>query len=335
MLTHLNITDLDIEEILNTSDCDDTHTEPTRVSSEVIKNLEDISFNLSTMTICGRLGGNVNITRVIQEVPIQPYWAMREGILRVEGYDGDKIITRGISRKYIEKKNMRVKPFRNSASLYCRLFDEEIDIGKEPSIKIFRNGGFQVTGIRTPYQANYVVNFVKETLRNIEGVFEETDKGFINVCMMNSDITLPYKINRSKLQELLVHKGILSTFETTSYQGINIKYYWNHKKHKNGVIQNGICECDCVCQSSGKKRIMKNPETSTDTGCVRITIAPFQTGKIIITGAKTLEQINDASQWIINLIKDHYSDILMGKAEPKKIRKKIPFRSGHTVEIEE
>ena len=333
MLSHLNITDFDIEEILNISD-DESSKLPTRTSSEAIKELEDISYNLSTMTICGRLGGNVNISRVIQEVPIQPYWAMREGILRVEGYDkDDKIITRGISRKYIEKKSIRVKPFRNSASVYCRIFDEENGIAKEPSVKIFRNGGFQVTGIRTPDQANNVVNLIKNTLRKIDSVYEESDKGFINVCMMNSDITLPYKINRSKLQELLVSKGILSTFETTSYQGINIKYYWNHTKHKNGDEQNGICECECVCQSSGKKRIMKNPEMNIETGCVRITIAPFQTGKIIITGAKTLEQINDASRWIINTIRDNYNDILMGKADPKKIRKKIPFRSGHTVEI--
>lgn len=333
MLTHLNITDFDIEEILNTTD-DDTIAQPIKASSDVIKEFEDISYNLSTMTICGRLGGNVNITRVIREIPIEPYWAMREGILRVEGYDDDKIINRGISRKYIEKKNIRVKPFRNSASLYCRIFDEETGIAKEPSIKIFRNGGFQVTGIRTPYQAKHIVNFVKDTLKKITDVFEETNEGFINVCMMNSDITLPYKINRSKLQQILVDKGILSTFETTSYQGINIKYYWNYAKHKDDIIQNGICECESVCQSSGKKRVMKNPETNSETGCIRITIAPFQTGKIIITGAKTLEQINDASQWIIDLIRDNHSDILMGKADPKKIRKKIPFRSGHTVEIE-
>ena len=332
MLTHLNITDLDIEGILNTSE-DESSVQPARVSSEIAKELEDISYNLSTMTICGRLGGNVNISRVIQELPIQPYWAMREGILRIEGYDDDEIITRGISRKYIEKRNIRAKPFRNSASIYCRIFDEETGIAKEPSVKIFRNGGFQVTGIRTPIQSENVVNFVKETLRKIEGVFEEKDKGFTNVCMMNSDITLPYKINRSKLQEILVSKGILSTFETTSYQGINIKYYWNYTNHRNGATQSGICECESVCQSSGKKRIMKNPENNIESGCVRITIAPFQTGKIIITGAKTLEQINDASHWIIDLIRNHHSDILMGKADPKKIRKKIPFRSGHTVEI--
>lgn len=333
MLTHLNITDFDIEEILNVPE-DETEKEPARASSETIKELEDISYNLSTMTICGRLGGNVNITRIIHNVPIQPYWAIREGILRVEGYDDDKIITRGTSRKYIEKKNVRVKPFRNSASIYCRIFDEESGVAKEPSVKIFRNGGFQVTGIRTPLQATRIVSFVKDALRKIEGVFEEVDDGFTNVCMMNSDITLPYKINRSKLQGLLVNKGILSTFETTSYQGINIKYYWNYGKHKEGKVQTGVCECENVCLSSGKKRVMKNPESNEESGCVRITIAPFQTGKIIITGAKTLEQINDASQWIIQLIRDNHEEILMEKATPKKIRKKIPFRSGHTVDIE-
>lgn len=332
MLTHLNITDLDIEDILNVEE-DTTPKEPARISTDIAKDLEGITYNLSTMTICGRLGGNVDITRVIHEIPIQPYWAMREGILRVEGYHENEPFTRGISRKYIEKRNIKVKPFRNSASVYCRIFDEEIGIAKEPSVKIFRNGGFQVTGIRTPVQANRVIQFIKDTLRSMEGVFEETDDGFTNVCMMNSDITLPYKINRSVLQSILVEKGVLSTFETTSYQGINIKYYWNYEKHHSGMIQSGVCECSNVCESSGKKRVMKNPQTTKERGCARITIAPFQTGKIIITGAKTLEQIDDASKWILRVIQENHREILMGPASPKKIRKKIPFRSGHMIEI--
>jgi TATA-box binding protein (TBP) (component of TFIID and TFIIIB) len=333
MLSHLNITDLDIQGILDIPEEEEsTDIRPT-IDSDIEKEMKDISYNLSTMTICGRLGGGVNISRVIEDIPIQPYWAIREGIIRIEGYRDNVAIYRGISRKYIEKRNVQVKPFRNSASIYCRIFDEETGTAKEPSVKLFRNGGFQVTGIRTPYQADKIVTFIKNTLRAIGGVFEEETEGFINVCMMNSDITLPYKINRGALQSILKDKGILSTFETTSYQGINIKYYWNYEKHRDGLFQNGVCECVHVCESSGKKRVMKNPDLCTQSGCVRITIAPFQTGKIIITGAKTVQQINDASSWILKVICDNHTDILMGKAVPKKKRKKIPFRSGHTIDI--
>jgi TATA-box binding protein (TBP) (component of TFIID and TFIIIB) len=329
MLSHLNITEIDIQSILeDVPDEQSSIIEPSVSSSEL-----DVSYNLSTMTVCGRLGGNVNIERVIREIPIQPYWAIREGILRVEGYIEQEAISRGISRKYIEKKNIHTKPFRNSASVYCRIFDEDTGFAKEPSVKIFRNGGFQITGIRTPHQANHTVEFIKTVLREIGGVFEEVSPGFMNVCMMNSDITLPYKINRSSLQKILKDMGILSTFETTSYQGINIKYYWNYEKHARGECQSGICECENVCESSGKKRVMKNPDTHVKKGCVRITIAPFQTGKIIITGAKTIQQIDDACAWILSVVRSHKDKVLQGKAPVKEIRKKIPFRSGHTIEI--
>lgn len=332
MLSHLNITDLDIQGIL---DDDDFEPEVMKKTISEIKTDDDldVSYNLSTMTICGRLGGSINIQKIIKDIPIQPYWAIREGVLRVEGYVDQEPIFRGISRKYIEKRNICTKPFRNSASIYCRIFDEDSGISKEPSVKLFRNGGFQVTGIRTPNQADRIVEFVKNVLRKMDGVFEEVDDGFINVCMMNSDITLPYKINRTSLQSVLRDLGILSTFETTSYQGINIKYYWNHEKHRRGECQSGICECENVCESSGKKRVMKKPSTIDETGCVRITIAPFQTGKIIITGAKTIQQVNDASKWIVSVIRSHRDTVLQGVADLKKVRNKIPFRSGHTVDI--
>lgn len=329
MLSHLNITDHDILEIL-----EEPEEQVMGDVASVIRDDElDVPYNLSTMTICGRLGGTVNIERVISEVPIQPYWAIREGIIRTEGYIANETVSRGISRKYIEKRNIKTKPFRNSASLYCRIFDEELDIVKEPSIKIFRNGGFQVTGIRTPAQATHIVSFIKQTLRDLKDVFEEVDEGFTNVCMMNSDITMPYMLNRNALQAILKEKGILSTFETTSYQGINIKYYWNYEKHVKCSTQNGVCDCEHVCESTGKKRVMKNPSMKSNGGCVRITIAPFQTGKIIITGAKTIQQINDASKWILSLILENRKAVLQGKAPEKKIRRKIPFRGGYTLDI--
>lgn len=329
MLSHLAISERDILDILN----DESSPTP-EIESNIRDEELDVSYNLSTMTICGRLGGTVDIQRVIQGVPIQPYWAIREGILRAEGYIEGKPYSRGISRRYIEKRKVEPKPFRNSASLYCRLFDEETGIAKEPSIKIFRNGGIQATGIRTPNQANRLVKFVSDTLRSLDGAFIENDEpNYISVSMMNSDITLPYMINRDALQRLLREEGVLSTFETTSYQGVNTKYYWNHEKHENGEHQSGICECEHKCESSGKKRTMTNPEMRKNTGCVRITIAPFQTGKIIVTGAKTEQQVSDASKWIVSFIKKHKGEILLGKAPQKKKTHKIPFRGGHTIKI--
>ena len=293
----------------------------------------DVSYKLSTMTICGNLGGDINIINVLEKVDIQPYWALREGIIRIEGYSGKDILCRGISRKYIEKKASVAKPFHNSVSLYYRLYDEDTLEAREPSVKLFDNGSFQITGIRTPLQATKIVDKIKKILLEIPDTFKITNLGYTDVCMMNSDLTFPYQINREKLQDILLRYGIISTYETTNYQGVNIKFFWNHEKHKKGIVQNGICECETVCNSSGKKNTMSDPSKKTDKGCVRITIAPFQTGKVIITGAKHEQQVKDSTNWIKELCSKHHKKIFCGKAKHKKKSTRIPFRGGRYYHI--
>jgi TATA-box binding protein (TBP) (component of TFIID and TFIIIB) len=295
----------------------------------------DVKYNLSTMTICGRLGGTINIQSVLENIPIIPYWRLVEGVLRIElllietGSKTGNWNYRGICRKYIEKPDKGAGPFKNALTIYYRIFDEETFDAKEPSIKIFRNGGFQITGIRTPYQAKYVVDSIKTTLMKIPGGFMEDimEEPFTSVSMMNSDITLPYSIRREALQNILKRLGMRSSFESTTYQGVNIKYYWNYEKHLSGSEQTGRCECSVKCISNGKKRMMSSDDKNKSSGCVKITIAPFQTGKIIITGAKNIEQIKDASKWILNLIKDNSSALLNNTYSRKVYTKKsTPFR---------
>jgi hypothetical protein len=348
MLSHLNISEDDILSINDnmlapltnhrtTSTFDTGTTTLPPIETETYETITDTPYNLSTMTICGRFGGTINIQYVLEHAPILPYWKLKEGCLRVEGYMDNIWSYRGVCRKYIEKPDKGQGPFKNSVTVYYRIFDEITGEAKEPSIKLFKNGGFQTTGIRTPYQAEYIVKCMRELFSITgEGTFipsETSDTPFISVSMMNSDITIPYTIRREALQKILKDAHMRSSFESTTYQGVNIKYYWNYEKHFKGLPQSGKCECPTQCISSGKKRMMTNPELDT-SGCVRITIAPFQTGKIIITGAKRIEQVDDASKWILHLIQSNSSTIL-SKIQTRKVyaKKSTPFRGSCIVRI--
>lgn len=350
MLSHLNISDDDILAINDnlivpltnnrtTSTRDKTSSTVTTTENEsntVFETITETPYNLSTMTICGRFGGTIHIQNVLEHAPIMPYWKLKEGCLRVEGYIENNWSYRGISRKYIEKPDKGQGPFKNSVTIYYRIFDEITGEAKEPSIKLFKNGGFQTTGIRTPHQAEYIVKCMRDLFTATgEGTFipDESSSPFISVSMMNSDITIPYTIRRESLQKILKDAHMRSSFESTTYQGVNIKYYWNYEKYFKGLPQTGKCECQTQCISSGKKRMMTNPDLDR-TGCVRITIAPFQTGKIIITGAKKIEQVNDASQWILNLIQTNASSIL-SKIKTRKVyaKKSTPFRGSCIIKI--
>ena len=44
--------------------------------------------------------------------------------------------------------------------------------------------------------------------------------------------------------------------------------------------------------------------------CKKITIAVFRSGKIIITGARSMEQINDAYNFVNGLLKKNFNDVV-------------------------
>jgi TATA-box binding protein (TBP) (component of TFIID and TFIIIB) len=89
------------------------------------------------------------------------------------------------------------------------------------------------------------------------------------------------------------YKSIISSvrFEPTKYQGINAKYVSRIK-------------CRNECQSLGKKKTSKCP-------CKEISFLIFQEGKVIITGGRSWEQINDGYQIITNIMKDEYPSIVI------------------------
>jgi hypothetical protein len=292
-----------------------------------IPDFSSIIPRLSTMTICGNFKTPLNIQMIRDNIPIQPYWSHHQGIVLAEGYnESGAIIRRGTARRYIMKQEF-TKPFLNCTTLYIRIFDEETKEAKEPSIKLFKNGGYQMTGIRTPFQANHAILTLKdlilshcpesvEIIENLRSLTKESVD--IKVCMMVADMTIPYTIHREEVQRLIAERTrLVSSFESTTYQGVNIKYFWNPESPH----RDGICRCPIHC--NGK-----------NSPCRRITIAPFQTGKIIITGGSLTEkEINEAAMWILNFLKEHSKVTL--SPQRRDLRRKRdafvcpnPFRSG-------
>ena len=118
--------------------------------------------------------------------------------------------------------------------------------------------------------------------------------------LVNSDYSIGVPIRREKLHKILVETyGLFSTFESTIYQGVNTKFYFN-KAQKTGPP--GICMCPQPCEGTGTGEAIGD--------CKRITISPFQTGRIIITGARSLEQIEEAYRFMNEIFKKHAQEII-------------------------
>ena len=108
-------------------------------------------------------------------------------------------------------------------------------------------------------------------------------------------------INRTALHHILSRKyGLFSTFESTIYQGVNTKYYYNDQ-HPDKT-RPGICLCTKRCRGQG---------TGSGPGeCKRITMSVFQTGKIIITGGRYLFQLEEAYHFLNMVLQRHSDEVL-------------------------
>ncbi len=124
----------------------------------------------------------------------------------------------------------------------------------------------------------------------------------IKTVLINSDFNTNFEIRRDELHNILKSKqkyNIISRYEPDIYPGVNNKYYWN-KQYKNKKFE-GKCYCTIPCEGKG---------TGDGNGqCKKITIAAFQSGSIIITGANRVEHIKDARNFIIRVLRENYGTI--------------------------
>jgi TATA-box binding protein (TBP) (component of TFIID and TFIIIB) len=136
----------------------------------------------------------------------------------------------------------------------------------------------------------------------------ETGLYFPNLCkvknykivLINSDYYLGFEIKRDILHELLVNKyNIFSSYEPCIYPGVNSKYYFNYEYSDKPYI--GKCYCNVYCDGKGNGNGIGE--------CKKITVAIFQSGSIIITGARDMEQIKHAHKFINGVINDNYNSI--------------------------
>ena len=67
-------------------------------------------------------------------------------------------------------------------------------------------------------------------------------------------------------------------------------------------IEMVVCHCSKQCKGKGLGIQMND--------CKKVTISVFQSGNVIITGARTMEQVNDAYSTINKIFKNNYSSIV-------------------------
>jgi len=268
-------------------------------------------LRVSTMVITANWGTQINLDTLFEELKavIIPIWYPDEGILKFE----HKTKVLGACHKDIfTNRKITSKSFFNQSTLVLRrkvdTFDinkKDSDMWKEVNVKLFANGGIQMTGITSETFARSAIEWLLSVIKELPTSpfpVEPSIQKF-SVQLINTDYSIDKFINQDALHKLLINNyNLFSMLEKTIYQGVNTKFFYNSRNP-----EKGICMCENFCKGQG---------TGDGEGeCKRITMSIFRTGRIIITGARQLKQIRAAYDFLNDVFERHASTVLYEPTE--------------------
>ena len=272
------------------------------------KDVQFTPLRISTNVATGNLGSALYLDKLFQQIPllILPFGYPEEGILKME--HKEKVLGAS-ARDLLTKKKAAKKTFFNQSTLVVRKRRlEDPNQFKEVNIKLFANGGIQMTGITGLDFAKITMDWLIPILKALptqisaDPIYLKT----LKIQLINSDYHVNANIHRDNLHSIVSNQyGLFSSLEKLIHQGVNIKYYYNTSREYG---RPGICSCPRPCQGQG--------EGDAPGQCKKITILAFQTGDIIVTGARKHEQLHEAYGFMNQILKAHSREILRPFATP-------------------
>jgi TATA-box binding protein (TBP) (component of TFIID and TFIIIB) len=250
-------------------------------------------IRISTMTQVASLTTKIDLRELFASLPKDGTDVLTYAI---HGYEakGDSGKKKKVMGDETVGGKTRKRYFFNQVTLH-------VQVGKQINMKVFNNGGIQMTGLRSETQGSdaiacmvaYVKSLDAEVQQNIfvDSVSPVCESS--RMVMINSDFDLKMMVDREKLHRHVVSAGHYSSYSPEIYPGVNIKYYYNLAKQ-----QTGICNCDGVCDGKGH-----------NGACKKVTVAVFRSGKVIITGGQHMDQIHTAHEFICGFVKEREEDI--------------------------
>jgi len=281
-------------------------------SKEVLKSytdarhfLEDNGISISTITLDCKLHTLINVNIFAKNISLK-----ENEIASVKyGNRNDTATNRTIVNIQTKKKKSSGKIFFNQVTILMRPTN---NIERNYiNIKVFKNGSLQMTGCKDMDDFDNVVHTLIKLLikgttitrngvtRHLNYITKPDEIGLYDtkIRMINSNFQFNYKIYRERLSQLLVENHGKRTKDT------DIGYV-EHKYSSNSSHS-------CV---NIKFKYDENKSPS---------IFVFQTGSIIITGAKNLQHIKASYDFIQKIIKKYRQQIMIIELDQQAVRAEI------------
>lgn len=179
---------------------------------------------------------------------------------------------------------------------------------KTVNVKYFVNGSMTLTGCSHINDAkDAVAHLQNEFTKHRKDWFENTMDNFevkqpFVYRMMNAYFSLGYSVDCLKVYNVCSKElGLYVNYDPKEYQGVIIYYMWN----RNQENHNGICVCENTCPLTAKRR-----KGEGEHDCIKLTFIVFSTGKILITGAVSEEQMTDCYKYFVSQFSKHSKQLV-------------------------
>lgn len=106
-----------------------------------------------------------------------------------------------------------------------------------------------------------------------------------DINCINIYLNLEFELNRQRLFNELIKRKFISEYKPEKYSGVKLRYKLS-KSSQLSSQNHGICQCTCKCT------------------CSNITFLIFQSGNIIVTGFKSVEEIEEIVDRFKNLVEE-------------------------------
>lgn len=266
------------------------------------------AYRISTITATGSLNSEVDLDVLYGGLSCYLGGDVKESIVNDVIYIefGKNRKDMGHLRKFINRQ-MRMmsstKRFDNQVTIVYKL--KINDMTCMLNTKVFKNGNVQMTGIRSIDQGRQMIDIIISIIKHmcdngyncVETPSELESKDY-KLRLINSDFKIGYQIHRDNLFKILLRNDATCSFEPCIYPAVKIKYYYNSDNDR----KDGVCYCS-------KKCMIGKSAGSGDMCCKKVTIAVFQSGCVIITGGQSIEQINEAYQYILSVLTDNIDKV--------------------------
>lgn len=251
---------------------------------------EATTYRISTITVTGSINTDVDLevmyNTLSRHTPVE--------ISYLEfGKNKHDLQSTGVKQNYkarMKKNAIPKKRFDNQLTIVLHFSNNKYNM------KLFKNGNIQITGVKSIEKGKAAIDFLISMIKNMYETYEKSIIGCVDslknmnyrIRLINSDFKVNFEIRLDYLFKVVTEKyKIICSYEPCIYPGAKIEYYYPN---------NGYCKCTKFC--NGK----------SDT-CKKITIAVFQSGCVIITGANKVEHIDTAYAFICEILKDNFNTI--------------------------